>query len=220
MQLTLHGDPQLSGHGGKGEFTELLGIPRETLAPLNSAVPPSSPGDGRRPAPTPSTHLLVSQHLLEASTFSEMQPGPRDRLERNSKEKNSLNNEKISQTAECESRKTTSPLYFPFLPSGHHGLFLTPQFPVDILRPELHSAGSSGGQISCPAHSCAQVPPQLGQEDSDPLPSPKPPHSSSPAQGLGSHPRKPWDAALPRIPQAGFPLPVLVRDMCMSNTCD
>lgn len=83
MQLTLHGDPQLSG--GKGEFTELF--PRESLAPLSSGVPSSSPGDGRRPALTPSTHLLVSQHLWEAPTFSEMQPGPRDRLKRNSKEK-------------------------------------------------------------------------------------------------------------------------------------
>lgn len=90
MQLILHGDPQLSG--GKGEFTELSGTPRETLAPLNSAVPSSSP---ERPALTPFTHLLVSQHLWEAPTFSEIQPGPRDRLKRNLKEK--INHSKMKK---------------------------------------------------------------------------------------------------------------------------
>lgn len=64
------------------ENPQLLGIPRETLAPLNSAVPSSSLGDSRRPAPTPSPHLSVSQHLFEAPTFSEMQPGPKETQKR------------------------------------------------------------------------------------------------------------------------------------------
>lgn len=66
-QLTLHGDPQ------KGEFTELLGTARETLAPVNSAVPSSSPGDGRR-----STHL-----------FGKLPPSLKCSQDRGTKKKNS-----------------------------------------------------------------------------------------------------------------------------------
>lgn len=63
MQLTLDGDPQAWWE----EFIELLGAPRETLAPLNSAVPPSCPGEASSDTihtPSGVTAPLGSSHLL------------------------------------------------------------------------------------------------------------------------------------------------------------
>lgn len=90
-----------------------------------------------------------------------------------------------------------------------------PQFPVDILRPELHSAGSSGRQIPCPAHSCTQVPPQLGQE----VPG-SPCHPQTPPMA----PAQPQDSALTKEPLGcSPPMPhsllraCLCGDVCMST---
>lgn len=83
-----------------------------------------------------------------------MQPGLRYRLKRNLKEKNS-----IIKTAEC--KKKTTPL---FLSSslGYYRLFLTPYFPVNILRLELYQYWEFQVGRSLPSLF-------LGQEDNEPL---------------------------------------------------
>lgn len=80
------------------ENSQSLQVSQGNLAPPNSAVPPSSPGDSTRPALTPRTPLWCH------STFWKLPPSLKcseDRGTKRDSKKNSLNNEKGSQTAEC-----------------------------------------------------------------------------------------------------------------------